>query len=63
MFLMSFVKSLTKPSFRFDGGIKQGANASWATNDTIHIEWQRDLSSGVYVPETAAVYIDYRPNT
>ena len=53
----------TKPSFRFDGGIKQGANSSWVTNDTIHIEWQRDLSSGVYVPETAAVYIDYRPNT
>lgn len=55
--------AVTKPDFRFDGGIKQGANASWATNDTIHIEWQRDLSTGVYVPETAAVYIDYRPNT
>lgn len=55
--------AVTKPSFRFDGGIKQGANQSWVTNDTIHIEWQRDLSSGVYVPETAAVYIDYRPNT
>lgn len=47
----------------YDGGIKAGSNPSWVTNDTIHIEWQRDTSGGVYVPESAAVYIDYRPNT
>lgn len=51
-----------KPSFRYDGGIKQGASPSWVTNETIHITWQRDTSRGIYVPESAAVYIDYRPN-
>lgn len=52
----------TKSRFAYDGGIKAGANPSWTSNDTIHVEWQRDTSGGVYVPESAAVYIDYRPN-
>ena len=47
----------------FDGGIKQGPAASVVTNDTIFISWQRNTTGGVYVPESAAVYIDYRPNT
>lgn len=46
----------------WDGGIKD-LGRSLVTNDTIHIEWQRDTSHGVYVPGSAAVYIDYRPNT
>lgn len=51
------------PAVRYDGGIKAGATANLITNDLIHITWQRDLSGGVYVPESAAVYIDYRPYT
>ena len=47
----------------YDGGIKAGATANVVTNDTVAIYWQRDTSGGVYVPESAAVYIDYRPNT
>jgi len=47
----------------YDGGIKAGATANVVTNDTVAIYWQRDTSGGVYVPETATVYIDYRPNT
>ena len=47
----------------YDGGIKAGATANVVTNDTVSIHWQRDTSGGVYVPETATVYIDYRPNT
>lgn len=46
----------------YDGGIKAGANPSYVTNDTIHIEWQRDISHGIYVPADATVYIDYRSN-
>ena len=53
----------TKSSFRYDGGIKQGVAESYTTNDTVFISWQRDTSQGVYVPDSAAVYIDYRPNT
>lgn len=47
----------------YEGGIKAGATANVVTNDTVAIFWQRDTSGGVYVPESAAVYIDYRPNT
>lgn len=53
----------TKSKITFDGGIKQGAQSSVVTNDTIFISWQRDTAGGVYVPESAAVYIDYRQNT
>lgn len=54
----------TKQAVRigYDGGIKAGATANVVTNDTVAIFWQRDTSGGVYVPESAAVYIDYRPN-
>ena len=48
---------------RYGGGIKPGETANIATNDTVSLYWQRDTSGGVYVPETAAVYIDYRPST
>lgn len=47
----------------YDGGIKAGTTANVVTNDTVSIYWQRDTSGGIYVPETATVYIDYRPNT
>lgn len=47
----------------YDGGIKAGATANVVTNDTVAIYWQRDMGGGIYVPESAAVYIDYRPNT
>ena len=47
----------------YDGGIKAGATANVVTNDTVSIYWQRDTSGGVYVPDSAAVYIDYRPKT
>ena len=53
----------TKSAVRYDGGIKAGANANLVTNDTVNIHWQRDLSGGIYVPESAAVYIDYRLST
>ena len=44
----------------FDGGIKNNVGATYITNDTVHIEWQRDTSKGYLVPESAVVYIDYR---
>lgn len=47
----------------YDGGIKAGATANVVTNDTVSIYWQRDTSFGIYIPESAAVYIDYRPYT
>ena len=47
----------------YDGGIKAGATANVVTNDTVSIYWQRDTSGGIYIPESAEVYIDYRPNT
>lgn len=53
----------TKSKIEYAGGIKAGETRSYTTNDTIYVSWQRDLSGGVYVPESAAVYIDYRPNT
>jgi len=42
----------------YEGGIKAGSTANVVTNDTVRIYWQRDTSGGVYVPETATVYID-----
>lgn len=63
VFVIGFIQyGATKSSFHYDGGIKGTAN-TYTTNDTIHIEWERDTSQGVLVPESAAVYIDYRPNT
>ena len=47
----------------YDGGIKAGETVNVVTNDTVAIYWQRDLAGGVYVPESATVYIDYRLNT
>lgn len=43
----------------YDGGIKS-SQSNVVTNDTISIYWQRDISSGTYVPDSAAVYIDFR---
>lgn len=48
----------TKSSFRYDGGIRGGH--SYTTNNLVHVEWVRDTSQ-MFVPESAAVYIDYRP--
>lgn len=53
----------TKSRISFDGGIRQGEQPSLVTNDTVYVSWQRDTSGGVYVPDSAAVYIDCRPNT
>lgn len=64
--VFGFVKyGATKPILHigYDGGIKAGATANVVTNDTVSIYWQRDTSGGIYIPESAAVYIDYRPNT
>lgn len=47
----------------YSGGLKASATANVVTNDAVSIYWQRDTSQGIYVPETAAVYIDYRPLT
>lgn len=44
----------------YDGGIRAGATQNLITNNTVAIYWQRDTSGGTYVPESAAVYIDYR---
>jgi len=49
-------------SISFDGGIKQNAlQPSIVTNNLVEIHWMRDTSGGVYVPENATVYIDYKP--
>lgn len=44
----------------YDGGIKADTTKNVVTNNTVSIYWQRDTSGGVYVPESATVYIDYR---
>lgn len=44
----------------YDGGIKSGTTSNFVSNDVIRIYWQRDISGGVWVPDAAAVYIDYR---
>lgn len=43
----------------YEGGIKAGATENVVTNDTVSIYWQRDTSGGIYIPESAEVYIDY----
>lgn len=48
----------SKTHISFTDGIRN-AGGSYVTNDTIHIEWQRDTSH-VVVPLSSAVYIDYR---
>lgn len=50
-----------KSRFAFDGGIK-ASTPTYSTNDEVVVTWQRDTSAGVYVPDAASVYIDYRPN-
>ena len=62
-FLYSMATKPPTVRVHYDGGIKPGATANVVTNDTVAIYWQRDTSGGVYVPESATVYIDYRPNT
>ena len=60
---VNFYLGATKPSaprVSYDGGIKAGTTANVVTNNTVAIYWQRDTSGGTYVPESAAVYIDYR---
>lgn len=44
----------------YDGGIKSGATANLVTNDTISIYWSKDAHYPIPVPDSAAVYIDYR---
>lgn len=52
----------TKPSFRYDGGIKaSAAKKSYATNDTVVVFWERDPRTIFQPPDNAPVYIDYRP--
>lgn len=46
----------------YDGGLARSPeNANVITNDTVKLYWSRDAASGVWVPETAAVYIDCKP--
>lgn len=57
----------TKPTpvaarFYFDGGIKQGETRSFVEGNAVTISWQRDTAGGLYVPESATVYIDHRPH-
>ena len=58
-FLYSMATKPT-PSSRvfYDGGIKAGTTPNSISNDVLSISWQRDTSGGVYVPESAVVYID-----
>jgi len=45
----------------FDGGINDNTqNPSYVTNSTVSIRWVRDVSRGVYAPDSATVYIDCR---
>lgn len=59
--VIRFAGSKHAVSIQYDGGIKAGDAGNEITNDLVRITWQRDLSGGVYVPENAAVYIDYKP--
>lgn len=46
----------------FDGGIRDNAqNRSVITNNLVNIRWERNTSGGIIVPESATVYIDYKP--
>lgn len=50
------------PLFTYDGGLKgNDARPSYATNDMVFVAWQLDPCSVVIPPESAPVYIDYRP--
>lgn len=51
-----------KSRFTFSEGIRS-AEPTYSSNDTVVVTWQRDTSGGIFVPLSAAVYIDYRPNT
>lgn len=52
----------TMPTFTFDGGIKgNDSRKCYATNDTVFVAWVLDPRAVVIPPETAPVYIDYRP--
>lgn len=51
----------TKSGISYDGGIRAASTSNVVSNDTVAIYWQRDTSGGIFVPESAAVYIDYRP--
>ncbi len=46
-------------SVKYDGGLAPSPdNANVITNDLVQLYWSRDASGGVWVPETATVYID-----
>ena len=48
-------------SVKYDGGLAPSPdNANVITNDLVKLYWSRDASGGVWVPETATVYIDCR---
>jgi len=52
----------TPTRITFDGGIKQNPlQPSIVSNNLFEVHWMRDLSGGIYVPESATVYIDYKP--
>lgn len=60
--LVATIYGGSKPSFRYDGGIKaSAAQQSYATNDTVAVYWERDPRAIIPLPDDAPVFIDYRP--
>ena len=52
----------TKPLFTYDGGLKSvDSRPSYASNDMVFVAWELDPRAAVIPPETAPVFIDYRP--
>lgn len=47
------------PKITFENGLRN--DGSLVTNDTVHIEWVK--TGTPYIPDGAALYIDYRPYT
>ena len=51
----------TKPKVTYTDGLVD-AGHTLVTNDTVHVEWLRDVKAKWLVPLTAPVFIDYRPH-
>lgn len=61
LFLIGAIMTgVAKSVFTFSNGVRR-AEPTYATNDTVHIEWTKDVES--QIPDNAIVNIEYRPNT